>query len=62
MAEFSSEVAFLVRKAWPNVDRQTRQEMEVEYFVKNLSDPVMVRTVGNQSGGSKATCRKLPPP
>ncbi len=59
MAEFSSEVAYLVRKAWPNVDEQTRKEMEVEYFVKNLTDPVMVRTVGNQSPASLEEARQL---
>ena len=41
------------------MDGQTRQEIEVPYIVKNLSDPVMVRTVGNQSPISLEEARQL---
>lgn len=59
LAEFCTDVAFLVRQAWPNVDDKTRQEMEVEYFVKNLGDPGMIRTVGNQAPDNLEEARQL---
>ena len=59
LAEFCTDIAFLVRKAWPNVDDKTRQEMEVEYFIKNLGDPGMIRTVGNQAPDNLEDARQL---
>ena len=49
LIEYCTDIAFLVRKAWPNMDEDTRADMEVEYFIKNLGDPGMVRTVGNKN-------------
>ena len=59
LAEFCTDIAFLVRKAWPNVDDKTRQEMEVEYFIKNLGDLGMIRTVGNQAPDNLEEARQL---
>ncbi|XP_072017078.1 uncharacterized protein [Amphiura filiformis] len=49
LAEYATNICFYVRHAWPSIDEDTRSEMEVEYFIRNLGDPGMIRTVGNQN-------------
>ena len=59
LTEFCTDITFLMRKAWPDVDDKTRQEMEVEYFIKNLGDPGMIHTVGNQAPDNLEDARQL---
>lgn len=59
IAEFCTDIAYLVRQAYPHLDDHTRAEIEVDYFIKGLVDPGMIRTVGNQAPDSLDTARRL---
>ena len=59
LAEYATNIGFYVRMAWPNIDEETRNKMEVEYFVRNLGDPGMIRTVGNQKPATLEDARDL---
>ena len=48
LAEYATNISFYVRMAWPDIDDRSRNKMEVDYFVRNLGDPGMIRTVANQ--------------
>ena len=48
LAEYCTDIAFLVRKAWPDASDHMRDVMEVEFFIKNINDPGMMRMVGGK--------------
>ena len=49
LAEYTTDISFYVRKYLPHLDDDSRNRMEVEYFVENLSDPGMIRMIGNKN-------------
>ena len=49
LAEYTTDISFYLRKYLPTLDEVSRNHMEVQYFVQNLSDPGMIRMIGNKN-------------
>ena len=59
LAEYTTDIAYLVRKAWPNVKEETRSEMEVHHFLHNIDNPDLLRTVGMASPQNLQAARDI---
>ena len=59
LAEYTTDIAYLVRKAWPNAKEETRSEMEVQHFLQNIDNPDLLRTVGMASPPNLQAARDI---
>ena len=56
---YFTDIRYLVRKAFPDVDEKARVQIEVDYFIQNIETPELRLTVGMKSPRNIQTAREM---